>query len=96
MSRFICISGGLTKYIFTRSNFASRYASDRAVRPLSSSPMIATLSPFSGALAVDRVQIEQRLRRMLPAVAVAGVDHRHRRNQRRALAPRPPGDGGSR
>jgi len=35
--------GRLTKKILTRSNLERRHARDRAVRPRSSSPMIATL-----------------------------------------------------
>jgi len=62
--------GGLTKKIFTRSNFANRYARDA--------------QPVDGPLAINRVQIEQGLRRMLPACTIAGIDYRHGRNSCRA------------
>ena len=54
---------------------ASAWMFERATRECSTSPTIATCSPSTGpTCCCDRVQVEQRLRRVL-VLAVAGVDH---------------------
>ena len=80
MSGFICISGGLTKKIFTRSNLASRYASERDGAAAIELADKGYAQPVERPLAIDGVQIEQRLRGMLAAVAVTSIDDRHRRD----------------